>query len=329
MRVGILNFGTRNINSNLGVIMEYDESTKLLILPKGYTSFDILELPYGDLSKKILATEDQLFELREVHGSSQHDTHPEPELPSGGAVKSVIIELADSSEGGVLKSPRLVTCTPFNIVFYVLNMMHNLKEVYMSRFHTLDDILENFKLHISNNTLRSKLEASMEIVCTSIEENNELFFKLSMEKSFEFLSRKIELLKSLILSSSEFAVVGVIKGSLRQSNSVDEPPAQIEELQTIKYSIDIIFGSYLSEDLKSEYLEFAKIDFSPLIEYLEKQQANIRALAAIDDNMEQVVQTTKKSKKVRQQASNVKTTKKVVKKVAVGKGALDSFFKRS
>lgn len=307
--------------------MEVDERTKLILLPKGYSSFDILTLPFGDLKKNVLATDDQLYEIREIHGSSEHDVRPEPELPLGGAVKSIIIERRDSLQGAVVKSPNLLTTNPFNIAYYALNLMYKQKEVFTSRFHTLEDILDNLTILSSHNTLISKIEQSMDILCTSIEENKDHFYKLSLDKSFDYLSTKITSLKNFLIDTPDLILTGHIKSSLYLAGV--EPTTEIVNLQILKYSMDMIFGSYLSEQMKEDYLKHAKYDFSLLDEFVKRQESKNRALAAIEENMGSVVLSTKQAKNNSKISKTVKSSKKPAKKVAIGKGALDSFFKRS
>lgn len=305
--------------------MELDESTKLILLPEGCFSFECISLSLNDSSKSILVANDHLFELREVHGSSQYDVRPEPTLPSGGAVKSIIVEGKELSPGAVLKSPSIINCTPFNIVFYILGAMHQRKDIYTSRYQTLDDILDNLDLSSSHSTLRRKTSDALALICDSIQENGEEFYKYSTDKSFEFLESKTRKLQRHLLDSPDYAITGLIKASL--SILGEEPAAEILDLQTTKYCVDMIFGSYLSEKLKEEFLKHRNIDFSLLDASIKEQESKRRALAAVQDNMEAVVLSTKQAKN-NTKNTKTKTTKKPVKKVAVGKGALDSFFKR-
>lgn len=305
--------------------MELDDGTKLILLPAGYSSFDIISLPSRNSKKKVLATTDQLFELREVHGSSGYDARPEPKLPSGEAVKSTILENKDSPQGAVLKSPVILTCTPFNIVYYVLNAMYEHKDVYTSRFHTLEDILDSLHLLPCHKTLSTKIEQCLDLICSTIEENGDQYYKLLLQKAFHFIQQKVERLKLLIKNSPDFVLTGNIAASFCTSG--DTPAPEVVDLQTTKYCIDMIFGSYLSETLKKRYLDYALIDLSPLDAYFKEIESKKRALAAIEENMESVVLVTQRA--ITKNSKSKTTTKKPVNKVAVGKGALDSFFRKA
>lgn len=306
--------------------MELDDGVKLILLPKGYSSFDVISLSLGDSRKKLLATSDQLYELREVYGSSDFDVPAQPQLPSGGAVKSIILESKDSSKGWVLKTPSITTCTPFNIAYYVLNAMYEQPGFYTSRFHTFDDIVDNLFLTSCHPTLASKIRLCMDLLCSTIEENGDEYFKLLLLKSFDFISEKVGRLKSLIKISPNFILAGNIAASLCSPS--DTPAPELVDLQTTKYCIDMIFGSYLSEKLKMKYLEHFHIDLSPLDTYLKEIESRNRAMAAIEENMESVVLVTKKANTKKSTKVGL-ATKKPVKKVAVGKGALDGFFRKA
>lgn len=303
--------------------MELDESTRLILLPKDESAFDILSLPFGSSKLKILASNDQLYEVREIVGFSEYDERPEPRLPSGGAVKSAIIELK-SGPGAVLKNPALLSCTPWNVVYYVLNRMYLQKDVYTSRFQTLDDILDSFQLE-NHATLALKIEQCFENLCTTIIENGDTFYKFSVDRAFAFLSGRINSLRELLVATPEFALSTMIRGSMVVGS--EEPPSDLLNLQTLKWSIDLVCGSYMSEKVKNDYLTHAQIDFRPLDTFFKEHESRKRALAAVEDNMDSVVLTTKNAKTG---AKKVKgKPKKPANKVAVGKGALDSFFKRS
>lgn len=301
--------------------MEFDAGVKLILLPKEHSSFDIISLPLGDTQKKLLATSEQLYELREVHGSSEYDAHPEPRLPSGGPVKSIILESKDSNQGAILKDPTLTTCTPFNIVYYVLNAMYIQKDNYTTRYQTLDDILDDLRLSPCHDTLFMKIKQCLTLICTSIQENGDEFFKLSIEKAFRYISTKVEVLKNLLTNSPNFVLTGNIRATLCVSG--ETPAPEIVDLQTTRYCIDMIFGSYLSESVKCDYLEHMLVDYSSLNSYFKEIESKKRVLAAIEDNMESVVLITKKAKT---KSTKGKNTRKPVKKVPIGKGALDSFF---
>lgn len=305
--------------------MELDDGTKLILLPAGYSSFDIISLPSRISKKKVLATADQLFELREVHGSSDYDAHPEPKLPSGEAVKSIILERKDSPQGVVLKSPVVVTCTPFNIAYYVLNAMYEQKDVYASRFHTVEDILDSLHLSPCHKTVSTKIEQCLDLICSTIEENGDHYYKFLMQRAFYFIQQRVERLELLVKNSPDFVLTGMITASLCTSG--DTPASEVVDLQTTKYCIDMIFGSYLSGTLKKRYLDYALIDLSPLDSYFKEIESKKRALAAIEENMESVVLVTQRAKTKNSKSKTI--TKKPVNKVAVGKGALDSFFRKA
>lgn len=304
--------------------MDLDETSKVIILPKDQKSFEILHLPWGETEKSILVTETSIYELREVTGFSSYETHPEPKLPSGGAVKSIIIE--SDSQGFVLRSPNVIACSKFNLIYFVLRLMYARVDLYSARFQTFDDILDSFKGSNWVDQLRGRLEEPFRTICESILENGDEFFKLSMPKVLNFLAEKVEQVSSLLLKSPEFALARKVRSTLH--SSLETPPAEIVELQTLRYSVDLVFGSYLNDKLKKEYMDAKNVDFSKLTDFLHEQAKKLRDLAVVEENMTTVAQATAKAKANGKATKTTKTTKKITKKVAVGKGALDGFFKR-
>lgn len=305
--------------------MEVDHSARIVLLPESVSSLQILPLIYGGFARSVLIADNELYELREIHGPSTYDAHPEPTLPSGEAVKSILIEGLNDPHGAVVGSPSVLNSTPFNIIYYLLWSMSEKQENYTSRFHALDDILDDCNLPSYEAVVRQKAKESLSPICDVITENGEDFYRFCPLKAFDYLEVKVRALQKLILESPGYAILGLIKakGALLGENA----PLEIQELQTLNYSIDLIFGSYLSEALKKQFLQDRGIDFSELTIYLKQQENKKKELAVIEDNMEAVVLATKLANSSLK--SRNKTVKKLSKKVAVGKGALDSFFKRS
>lgn len=307
--------------------MEIDDSSKVFIIPDGETSFKILHLPFGDVQKSVLVTEKSIFELREITGFSSFEAHPEPKLPSGGAVKSFIFENKDSSnQGSVLRSPNVIACSKFNLIFFIIRLMYQRADMYSSRYQTFSDTLDNFQGSQSTpewiDVLGERMREPIKLICDSIEENGEEFYKFSLSKVINFLAEKVDLLKSLLLASPNSALARKIRSSLH--SSISEPPADIVELQTLRFAVDLIFESYLTESLKLEFLKTKNIDFVTLTDYLHSLEKKLKEIAAVESNMTSVVESTTKARGNGKQA--LKSKKKVAKKVAVGKGALDSFF---
>lgn len=305
--------------------MELDQSVRIILLPEKVSSLQILPLLYGGFARSVLIADNELYELREVHGPSTYDAHPEPTLPSGEAVKSILVEGLDEPHGAVIRSPCVINSAPFNIVYYLLWSMSERRDKYTARFHALDDILDDCNLPSYEAVVREKSKESLSLICDDITESGEDFYKFCPVKASEYLEGKVKALQKLILDSPTLAILGLIKAKGTLPGEI--APLEIQELQTLNYSIDLIFGSYLSEALKNQFIQERGIDFSILTAYLKKQENRKKELAVIEDNMEAVVLVTKVANS--SSKSKTKTVKKLPKKVAVGKGALDNFFKRS
>lgn len=311
-------------------MVEIDDTTRVLVVPDGVLELALLRIDNGVIKKTIAIAGDQVYEIREMGPPSQYDSRPEPCLPSGGPVKSIILESVESGDqGAVLKNPNVLNCTRFNLIYPTLAWMGVKRDVYASRYHAFDELVDEFAnwLQVLPQVLpRGAMNSCVESICDSIVENSELYYKLSSTKMQAFLASKVEALKTKLLANPHFSLTTLIHESLALDGST-QATDEILQLQCHKFSVDFIFGSYLNETLKSEFLQNSGVDYSKLDEFMRNQDLALKARKVVENNRASVANSTNKQK-ANESSNSKKTKKQPAKKVAIGKGALDSFFKQ-
>lgn len=309
-------------------MLNINDATRVLLTPTGESSFEILEINDGGVSRLIAILHQNVYELRTIGPVSSADVRPEPRFPSGEPVKSLILEPQDTGvSGAVISNPNLINFTKFDLTYPILKWVSKAQEKYSLRYHTEDDLKDQFASHlgIAESPLLQKFTTFVKFdhIFLNVTDNGEMFYKLDADKIHMFLSMRVEKLKLLLLNSDDHALSKMIRETLRLDTS--DVPDGIIELQTLKYSVDFIFGSYLDLVLRDTFLKRMSINFEPLTNYLNVLESKEKAANVIEESLSNPAFITKQSD------SKVKTTpknKKVNKKVAIGKGALDSFFKR-
>lgn len=310
-------------------MLDIDKTSKVIILPEHVLSLKILRIKNESFSRNLATSGSDIYELREVGKSSQFDSRCEPRLPSGDAVKSMVLESVNSGDlGAVIQNPNMIYCTKFNIAYLCLRWM-GARDSYSFRYHTFDDLLDDFvswlQVSLAQELPSEAIKVGIESICDFIQENEETFYKFAPQKAHRFLVLKILLLKDTIAANPDFAINLHIRSKL--STSTEQPPEEIIDLHIHRYSIDFVFGSYLTDDMKKSFLEIYETSFSKLDHYLAELARSQAARAAVDNNLSSFVASAKKEKATEAKLSK-KARKPTGKKVAVGKGALDSFFSK-
>lgn len=310
--------------------MYISDNSKVLLLPKGFDLFKVVKLPIPrntSTSKSFLINKDgtAIFEMNEIKGFETEENRPK--LKGGDFVKSVIVEQGEI-DGGVLQSSRMIVSNRFNPVFLFIAIMFK-EELFTRRFITLEDIMDQFTsfsgdwiTHLSNELVTDNLIQ----ICETLDTNGEVFYKFSLDKSLNLIngrSRKLE--EYLNNKGDELSIYQTLKHKLLNSARQLEQtvPPSILSLLIQQHSVDFICDTYLPEDFKPKLISFANYNFSDLATYLEMLKQDEKNLKTVENNMNSIVTSEKK-----------KITKKVVpksvkKKVAIGKGALDGFFKKA
>lgn len=313
--------------------MNVDEHTKVIVLPEKHQSFTILSLPFESNSKKVLLSDDQLYELRQIDGNNPYiQDSKKPVIPRlGMSVKSYIFE--NEIQGQVISNPNLIASSKYNLIYWLIQITYSNRSKYSSRFITFDDFIDKLSSEYAIvSSLTKIIEEKMPEIFEVINEGGEVFYKLSINKIFQKLNDKVNKLFETLKKNESFSITTKIKQDLYSDVNNTEIPISILNLSILKYSIDLIFESYLNKDIKQDFIKAHKINFIELDNYCKELKEKKKSLEVIESNMNSIVQTTTKANNNRNSAKTVtkkKTTKKEVKKVAVGKGALDGFFKKA
>lgn len=319
--------------------MNVDEGTKVILLPKYEGLYKIIKLPNILEQKSLkpyLLHKDQLYELREIKGDNPYlaNEKKRPVIPhSGESVKSFIFE--STTNGCVIQSPNLIVSSKFNLVYYLISIMHN-NNSFSKRFITIEDFLDSISSIFENNEwvnaiLMLMYTSALSKICETIEENDEMFYKYSNDKVVEYLNNKVTQLVTYLSANSDLSIMYKIKQELYDpiSEGSNEIPLDILQLSVAKHSIDMICGSYTPVEVRDQVLNNGSYDFEKLKTFLKNIQIKRKELELVESNMNEVVETTTKVEVKKNDSKKKVVKKKQVKKVAVGKGALDGFFKKA
>lgn len=305
--------------------MSIDTSSKVVILPKDCHQIQILELKYGENPRIFLFCQNALLEMREFGGNDPSDTI-EPRLRNHGAVKSIIVENHDVSKcGGVFQSSSIFLATKFNFMYLLLMYFSGSRSI--QKLRPLEDIIEDMEtsFRCSLRDSQQMIANSIAIACDRVSENGEDFFKFSQPKCHEWLKSRINALCLLIRNKPDYFITSKFSNELLRT--IESAPEEIKSLLILKSAIDFVFDSYLTCAMKSSYLEWAGLDFEPLLKFKQDLKAKEKVLEAVESNLANVVQMTNATKK-KNAAPAKRKPKAAATKVEVGKGKLDSFFAR-
>ncbi|CAK7896554.1 hypothetical protein CAAN1_03S04170 [[Candida] anglica] len=324
--------------------MQIDSSTRILVLPDNVPSFKIVNIPSPvDLSKTVtvLFSENQLFELIDVSGNNPyHDKNIE--LPkTSGSVKSWIFETQDpiSSEesGYVIQSPNVTSTSKFNLTYLLISILSQ-SSAFGKRFITLEDFVDTLGSTVTDNTWVQQLyplyEAILPNICDAMIENDETFYRYSEERSINFIHEKVlkltDFISNSISAKKDYQLVQSIRNNLYESlGDAETIPENILKQAIQRNCIDLICGSYCSKGITQALFKSKNYDFSELDAYLVSLVQKKKDLEMVEQNMNSVVETTKSASKKKAPPKKATASRKPVKKVAIGKGALDGFFKKA
>lgn len=299
------------------------EESRVFVVPRGLQELEFINLKIKGSPKTLVVSKNEVFEVREVGPPSAYDPRPEPKFPSGEPVKSFIFE---AENGGFVKeNANIVTLTKYDMLFPVLCSLQAQLIEPSDRFKTeedlLDDVVSSFGVPSVHSVIKYLITSTFADICERLEENGETFYKIGPKKVMGVLDRKVTALKTLLLSKKSLAFASRVEDSLGGELL---PSQDILEPQTLKFSVDYIFNTYLTDAIKQLYFESIGVDFSALDTYIADRERRQKAKAAVEENRAVITQP----KPSKAKTVSTKTTKKKPAKVAVGKGALDSFFAR-
>ncbi|KAI5970638.1 hypothetical protein CANMA_000305 [Candida margitis] len=268
------------------------------------------------------------------------------------------------TNGAVLQSCHTLIASPYNFTYLLIAIFEKHGDKF-SRFHTLDDIRDTLSSLESGqdwvyDVPRKVFLKSLANVCKSIiescgggggeeeedkiseQDSDDRFYKYSSTRSTEWVNSKIVALHQWILHSDgdnrppTNSLMTKIKKELHDPTVTNDPSANQDQQQqqhelinemALIYAIDYICDSYIA-NLKPKIISQYNYNFTKVDGYLTSLKQKQKDLEAIEANMNEVITTTANSNKSAS-AAKKNGKKKPVKKVAVGKGALDGFFKKA
>ncbi|KAG5419298.1 hypothetical protein I9W82_003065 [Candida metapsilosis] len=265
-----------------------------------------------------------------------------------------------SNDGAVLQSCHTLIASPYNFTYLLITIFEKHGDKF-SRFHTLDDIRDTLSSLESGHDWvydipRSVFVKSLTHVCESIveggsgsemkddenEDGGDRFYKYSSIKSIEWVNTKVLALKEWTLYSNKGSSTNSIMSKIKKelydptaagdtSNNNDHQDELTNQMALI-YAIDYICDSY-TPSLKPKIISHFNYNFTQVDDHLSTLKQKQKNLEAVEANMNEVNTTTantvKSSAAAAAAAAKKNNKKKPVKKVAVGKGALDGFFKKA
>ncbi|KAI5959162.1 uncharacterized protein KGF55_005505 [Candida pseudojiufengensis] len=331
--------------------MNIDKDTRVIILPKlanesektdtnQTQEYKIINLPTpSDLTKfksyLIYEKSNKIYELNIIKGENSSIT-----LKNGDAVKSIIIESIDpqlngGGGGGVLQSANIIIGSAFNFTFLLISIFERHVENFNNLFKTIEDIrdslssLEGDWIYEINYDIYKQ---NLNNICDEILENDTLFYKYCSRKSIEWINNKILSLQNYILTSSNNntilrKIILELNDSTQLNHIIDE---NLIKQNSLIYSIDYICDSYLPF-MKEKLIDYYNYDFHLVENYLIELKQKQKNLEIIENNMNEINSITANTINNKNKNNNKKKngSKNQSKKVAVGKGALDGFFKKA
>ncbi|CUM67758.1 uncharacterized protein PRCAT00005463001 [Priceomyces carsonii] len=309
---------------------------KVLLLPNDkceQATYKIVHLPTDSTLKRyrpFLIKDSTIYELIEVKGNDAFSKTKPTLLNNGEAVKSYIFE--DDTNGLVIQSSNMIVGNSFNIVYLLISVMFDY-EGFLKRYITFEDIMDTLSSLSGNNTdwvTRIPEEAYLRAlpeICDTILENKEQFYRFSKQKTLQFINEKVQKLHHFI-QMQENSIMFKIKAELHDDAS--STPEAVINSSILRHSIDLICDSYCPKIIKVELIELFAYDFKDLDSYLDELKAKRKEVSVIESSMAAIAQGNSQVAKKKADATKKKpTTKKKATKVAVGKGALDGFFKKA
>ncbi|KAI3406230.2 hypothetical protein KGF56_001072 [Candida oxycetoniae] len=320
--------------------MEIDKSSKVIVLPrlspeKDLIEYKVVDLPIATLSstKPYLITTQEVYELNTIKGDDS-----KVKLSNGEAVKSIILEPQDHDiPGAVIQSGDVILATKFNIVYLLISIFDRHLSKFRN-FKTLEDIKDSLSSIVEEYSWIYDIPdtvyyRSLPVICDQIiEGNDEKFYKYSNEKSMSWVNDKIEAMSKFVREEKGNSILKRINMELNDPTNI-ESKVDTDVLQSTitRYSIDFICDSYLIPDIKPKLINQFKYDFTKMEKYLLGLSQKRKNLEAVEANMSDVNRITSNTKSNSNSNSRKQAMvkKKATNKVAVGKGALDGFFKRA
>lgn len=280
--------------------------SKVILLPKDAGNEpELVELPsYQDFSRKkkyLITNNAKLYELKAVDGK--------------GMPKSIIFE--NDTGGKIHRLDQIIMTSEFNVTYMLVSMLLDTSKANNGG-HKNFITLENF---VDDHSWLSKLPGSLvqrglERICDVLEELDEFFYKVNHDKINQFVSTKVDSVLAFLNKDVDNHLLPKLKMNLYVDSEV-EIPSDYLPLELRYQAIQIIKQNMIP----SVDIPVLNQDFAELNKY---KQEVVQKLTNKQLMSSQAISETKPKPIV----AKSKTKKQPPKKVAVGKGALDSFFSK-
>lgn len=313
------------------------KSVRIVLVPQknGSSSYTSLKLrgPVGDEEREYLI-EHPSNELYSINKTNFKDSYnPKQKLtPHSEPIKSILVtksECHDLEEPCLIvgQQPEMYVVTQFNPIYFLLSFFIPYLQRDSIRMLTMEDLGEKFEESDSlGELIRNKvpLQSQLTKICDTVDENGDTFYRISKNKVVEYLKSKIENIVKDFPSSIASKLINMLTSGIQEDQL--KPTDEILRENQIKTSIQLL-SSYVDD----YYLDLVRkaYSFDELNDYTKKlakfREMNMIAeenLRSLNEN-----QSKERGRKRSKKEPARKSKKKAVKKVAIGKGALDMFFR--
>lgn len=301
---------------------------KVVILPKDGKpgEYKMIKMPLAkniEGSKPYILQDETLYELKEINGNNPHLNQPNrPQLLNGDGVKSWIFE---GTPGYVVQSGNLIVASKYNMTYLLISVVYLQIDNFNQRFIALDDLLDKLASSYGdwiNEIPNTLYEKSLAKVFEVVDQDDEKYYKFSLEKANDFIQSRIDSLLEF-LSTKPSSMSNFVKSKLSDP-STGTIQQDLLKLAILHHSVEFVTNSYCLPQFKDQYISSRKFDFKPFDDFRKKLKEDQKSRDLVEEGVTNIAIANKNVKK--KDVPVKKTTKKQVKKVAVGKGALDGFF---
>lgn len=199
----------------------------------------------------------KMWELTNVDGLGPYTKS------SSNEARSLIFQ-----DGHISSDATIVTCTPYNALYFILGTLYTNR----SRYMTLDDLHDTMEQQLTANgcnpfPLRLLNQIALDDCCDVHQEGSESFYKLNETKLLEYLD---QLGQRLAKSLPEGIRKKNVFDNIMPVDINAEPPAEIVQSADQKLVLGLI-ASNLSPALRDFYYNSKKFD------HLDKYVAELKA----------------------------------------------------
>lgn len=297
--------------------MTFDKNSRLFVLPGDAPQLQGFKWVFAGKSRTLLSDGNNIYETVEVSAKSPFQLNGEPLTTSETAVKSIILEPKEIHELGFsIPNANLIYCSTFDMLYPITAFLYENILKLETRYHSIDDVidyLEEYRMIEPSSWvsyLREPIVQSLMSLGLLINENGEEYLKFDYSRLFECLKDRVDALSNYILTDRNSALY---KKSLTDLGGEEVASPEMIKTNATRLAMDMVFDSYLNLAIKLEYAKRYDHNFQELDSIIASQKkTSQRSEPRIPEKREQPVAKKRKS---------------APSKVAVGKGALDAFFK--